>query len=57
MIKNKNKNRNMIDVQPFTDINNINLIIFRYVYRILEYFVGMNHLFLWKQKLNEYPSL
>ena len=31
MIKNKNKNRNMIGVQPFTDINNINLIIFRYV--------------------------
>ena len=54
MIKNKNKNRNMIDVQPFTDINNINLIIFRY---ILEYFVGMNHLFLRKQKLNESPSL
>ena len=56
MKRNKYKNRNMINVQPFTDINNKNLITLHYVthkdipisilgiYRILECFARMNYL-------------
>ena len=58
MKRNKYKNRNIINVQPFTDIINKNLITLHYVthkdipisilgilvYRILECFARMNYL-------------